>query len=250
MGNFEFLKNKWEELAKLGELAEQYLYSDTNTCFLKMGLLAEHIVEYMLAYDGIPQPEYDNTHANRINLLRRNDLLPREIDNILYVLRKTRNDAAHNGMESFDKAKDNLELTYDLASWFMQTYGDYSYEPKAYVMPKNVTVNIAELEEKSKEQEACIEGLKKQIEELQKSGKASSERKDKAYAYAKKYPLSEHDTRMIIDKQLREVGWEADTDNLRQSKGIKPQKGRNIAIAEWKTDSAVGKKDLLIMLFL
>ena len=45
MGNFEFLKNKWEELAKLGELAEQYLYSDTNTCFLKMGLLAEHIVE-------------------------------------------------------------------------------------------------------------------------------------------------------------------------------------------------------------
>ena len=30
MGNFEFLKNKWEELAKLGELAEQYLYSDTN----------------------------------------------------------------------------------------------------------------------------------------------------------------------------------------------------------------------------
>lgn len=242
MGNFEFLKNKWEELAKLGELAEQYLYSDTNTCFLKMGLLAEHIVEYMLAYDGIPQPEYDNTHANRINLLRRNDLLPREIDNILYVLRKTRNDAAHNGMESFDKAKDNLELTYDLASWFMQTYGDYSYEPKAYVMPKNVTVNIAELEEKSKEQEACIEGLKKQIEELQKSGKASSERKDKAYAYAKKYPLSEHDTRMIIDKQLREVGWEADTDNLRQSKGTKPQKGRNIAIAEWKTDSAVGKK--------
>lgn len=72
----------------MGELAEQYLYSDTNTCFLKMGLLAEHIVEYMLAYDGIPQPEYDNTHANRINLLRRNDLLPREIDNILYVLRK------------------------------------------------------------------------------------------------------------------------------------------------------------------
>ena len=114
MGNFEFLKNKWEELAKLGELAEQYLYSDTNTCFLKMGLLAEHIVEYMLAYDGIPQPEYDNTHANRINLLRRNDLLPREIDNILYVLRKTRNDAAHNGMESFDKAKDNLEKNIPL----------------------------------------------------------------------------------------------------------------------------------------
>lgn len=234
MGNFTFLKDKWPEMAKMGELAEQYLYSDTNTCFLKMGLLAEHIVKYMLAYDGIPQPEYDNTHANRINLLRRNDLLPMEIDNILFVLRKTRNDAAHNGMESFDKAKDNLELSYDLASWFMQTYGDYTYEPVDYVIPKNISVDIAELEDKNKEQEVFIE-------ELQKSGKASSERKDKAYVNAKKYPLSEHDTRMIIDKQLREVGWEADTDNLKQSKGIKPEKGRNLAIAEWKTDSAVGK---------
>ena len=234
MGNFTFMKDKWPEMAKMGELAEQYLYSDTNTCFLKMGLLAEHIVKYMLAYDGIPQPEYDNTHANRINLLRRNDLLPMEIDNILFVLRKTRNDAAHNGMESFDKAKDNLELSYDLASWFMQTYGDYTYEPVDYVIPKNISVDIAELEDKNKEQEVFIE-------ELQKSGKASSERKDKAYVNAKKYPLSEHDTRMIIDKQLREVGWEADTDNLKQSKGIKPEKGRNLAIAEWKTDSAVGK---------
>lgn len=241
MGNFTFLKNKWPEMAKMGELAEQYLYSDTNTCFLKMGLLAEHIVKYMLAYDGIPQPQYDNTHANRINLLKRNDLLPREIDNILFVLRKTRNDAAHNGMESLDKAKDNLELSYDLASWFMQTYGDYTYEPVAYVIPKNISVDISELEDKNKEQEVFIEGLQKQLEELQKSGKASSERKDKAYVNAKKYPLSEHDTRMIIDKQLREVGWEADTDNLKQSKGVKPEKGRNLAIAEWKTDSTVGK---------
>lgn len=46
---------------------------------------------------------------------------------------------------------------------------------------------------------------------------------------------------MLIDKQLREVGWEADTDNLRQSKGVKPEKGRNIAIAEWQTNSSVGK---------
>ncbi len=80
MSNFDFLKNKWDELAKTGELAEQYLYTDTNTCFIKMGMLAEHIVEYMLAYDGISEPEYDNTHANRIRLLKRNDLLPREIN--------------------------------------------------------------------------------------------------------------------------------------------------------------------------
>ena len=49
--------------------------------------------------------------------------------------------------------------------------------------------------------------------------------------------LNEADTRKIIDEQLRKVGWEADSDNLRYSKGTRPQKGRNIAVAEWQTDS-------------
>ncbi len=49
--------------------------------------------------------------------------------------------------------------------------------------------------------------------------------------------LNEDDTRKIIDEQLRKVGWEADSDNLRYSKGTRPKKGRNIAVAEWQTDS-------------
>ena len=49
--------------------------------------------------------------------------------------------------------------------------------------------------------------------------------------------LNEADTRKIIDEQLRQVGWEADSDNLRYSRGTRPQKGRNIAVAEWQTDS-------------
>ena len=53
------------------------------------------MVKYMLAYDGIAEPEYENTHANRINLLKRNDLLPVDISNILFILRKARNLATH-----------------------------------------------------------------------------------------------------------------------------------------------------------
>ena len=49
--------------------------------------------------------------------------------------------------------------------------------------------------------------------------------------------LNETETRKIIDEQLRQVGWEADSDNLRYSRGTRPQKGRNIAVAEWQTDS-------------
>ena len=48
--------------------------------------------------------------------------------------------------------------------------------------------------------------------------------------------LDEADTRRIIDAQLRQAGWDADTQTLRYSKGTRPQRGRNMAIAEWPCD--------------
>ncbi|QDS91824.1 Type-1 restriction enzyme R protein [Roseimaritima multifibrata] len=49
--------------------------------------------------------------------------------------------------------------------------------------------------------------------------------------------LSEADTRELIDIQLREAGWIVDSKNLRYSKGTRPQKNKNTAIAEWPTSS-------------
>lgn len=47
--------------------------------------------------------------------------------------------------------------------------------------------------------------------------------------------LDETATRALIDQQLRDVGWEADTQTLRHRLGARPAKGRNVAIAEWPT---------------
>ncbi|WP_426991835.1 type I restriction-modification system endonuclease [Methylomonas sp. CM2] len=49
--------------------------------------------------------------------------------------------------------------------------------------------------------------------------------------------LNEAETRVLIDQQLIEAGWEADTVNLRFSKGARPIPNANRAIAEWPTDS-------------
>ena len=49
--------------------------------------------------------------------------------------------------------------------------------------------------------------------------------------------LDEQSTRALIDQQLRERGWEADTSKIKASSGVKPAKGRNLAIAEWPTKS-------------
>lgn len=49
--------------------------------------------------------------------------------------------------------------------------------------------------------------------------------------------LNEAETRLLIDQQLIEAGWEADSANLRFSKGARPLANANRAIAEWPTDS-------------
>lgn len=47
--------------------------------------------------------------------------------------------------------------------------------------------------------------------------------------------LSEELTRIIIDNQLNEAGWEADSQELTWQKGARPEKGSYRAIAEWPT---------------
>lgn len=49
--------------------------------------------------------------------------------------------------------------------------------------------------------------------------------------------LDEADTRKLIDQQLREVGWTVDSARLTFGKGTRPEKGKNLAIAEWPTSS-------------
>lgn len=47
--------------------------------------------------------------------------------------------------------------------------------------------------------------------------------------------LNEELTRLLIDQQLNEAGWQADTQALTHGKGARPEKGKNLAIAEWPT---------------
>lgn len=88
--NFEFLKDNFPVLANFGELAEKYLYSDSNSCLMKLGMIGETIVNLIFTYDRIPLP-HDNTAVKRIDTLFREGMLPRDLVNILHALRKIRN---------------------------------------------------------------------------------------------------------------------------------------------------------------
>ncbi len=65
-----------------------------------------------------------------------------------------------------------------------------------------------------------------------------------------KIDLDEAATRELIDQQLRDSGWEADTKTLRYSAGTRPAKGRNLAIAEWPTASGPADYALFVGLTL
>ena len=49
--------------------------------------------------------------------------------------------------------------------------------------------------------------------------------------------LNEAETRVLIDQQLSEAGWQVDSVNLKFYKGARPVPNENRAIAEWPTDS-------------
>ena len=149
MSNFDFLKQKFPVLANLGDLAEKYLYTDPNSCLIKLGMIGETVVNLIFEYDNIKKPTEDKA-VNRINILIREGYIDEQLKNILHALRKARNKAVH---ENYEKPCGLLlEFAYVLSEWFMQTYGDYRYEHRPFILPKKEDIYYTNIEENELQQ--------------------------------------------------------------------------------------------------
>lgn len=91
----------------------------------------------------------------------------------------------------------------------------------------------------AEETEAEKAAFAKELEALRRSqpAAAAAQNVQRAARAAQGVSLDEDATRRLIDQQLRDAGWEADTETLRYSKGTRPETGRTLAIAEWPTES-------------
>lgn len=209
---------------------------------MKLGMIGESIVNLMFTYDRIRLP-YENTAVTRIDTLQREGLLSRDLVDILHALRKARNKAVHENYDSVADCKVLLEMAYSLCEWFMQTYGDWNYQHHEFVMPSLASRKAVVTRAEKTAEEKQAEKLSKQAEEKAAAARkiSKAERQQQASKMASQRPKSEAETRYIIDEQLRQVGWEADTENLRYASGTRPEKGHNKAIAEWPTDSTVSR---------
>ena len=201
-------------------------------------MIGETVVNLMFTYDRITLPA-ENTAVNRIVVLFREGLLTQDLVDILHALRKVRNKAVHENYASVADGKVLLQMAHSLCEWFMQTYGDWNYKNKPFILPADLPVEASTDTGAEQEHE---KQLSKEAEEKAAASDsvAKEKRRQQAAKAASQRQKTEAETRYMIDQQLRQVGWEADTENLRFSKGTRPVKGRNLAIAEWPTDSTVG----------
>lgn len=238
--NFAFLQNDFPVLANFGRLAENYCYSDANSCLMKLGMIGETIVNLIFTYDRLQMPG-DNSAVNRIAVLMREGLVTPDLVDILHALRKTRNKAVHENYASVEDCKTFLPMTHSLCEWFMQTYGNWNYEHEDFRLPMESAEGPVSNRQKEEKQEAKLLDKAEKTAAAAPAVEAETRKKQANYAAGRRQK-SEAETRYMIDEQLRKVGWEADTERLRYAKGTRPEKGHNLAIAEWPTDSKVGNR--------
>lgn len=88
----------------------------------------------------------------------------------------------------------------------------------------------AELKKAKQDFDAQLKAVQAQLDEQKAQQFKASTKKAST-----QFSPNEELTRILIDQQLINAGWEADTQELTYAKGGRPEKGKNKAISEWPT---------------
>jgi type I restriction enzyme R subunit len=237
--NFHFLEKDYPILWNIGQTAEYNLFCDPVVTIFKVRMLGEKITELIFEEHYLEFP-LDNTFHNRLKTLQYESILPTSVLDLFFTIKGKGNQAVHGNKGTVDDAKSVLFSAFKLSKWFYQTYGSTNIDNVRFSPPKNLDTRHAlhvlsgefsELEKKYnalfKEREIKEQPQEEKIEILKRSEKA-----------ALKLDWDEKETRKLIDKQLRDAGWEVETGVLDYKKNkTLPEKGRNIAISEWPVGS-------------
>lgn len=149
-----------------------------------------------------------------------------------------------------ESANEQLESNQQLNQLIEQEKTEYealahAMDEESRALSKQAEQQEARLAQQRQEYETRIQALQQQLAEQgdqQRSEQKTELRKSTQSATAQ-ITLTEELTRILIDQQLQEAGWQADTQELDYHKGARPQKGKNMAIAEWPTRVMVNGKN-------
>lgn len=231
--NFDNYPEEYSAIATVGKQSESIIYQAPRIAVQGFRSLVEAITKEIVELDNIYVD--GDRQVDRIRALRAaGGDYPQEITYAMNVVRKIGNEITHNSSADINIANALRvdKKAFLISKWFLEAYSavplpEYS-KPENPIQSSNE--RVSELEQELKEQTAKLELLKTQRKELTVEEKAK--RRSRSLQFAKAHPLTEDETRELIDQQLRDAGWEADTKKI-TFKNSKPEKGHNKAIAEW-----------------
>lgn len=236
--NFSFLQKEFALLHNLAAAAEYNLYTDPVGALVKLRQFGEKLTEFVFEthqFDGLAEP---NFHA-KIKVLEEENIFQSNIASLVHNIKHRGNIATHQVRGAVDDAKTILFSAFKLAKWFYQSYSEENADiaDLKFSPPQNLDARHAlnELEKQYASLEARFNKLLAEKEATELPEEKEAEIMERSAKSSKKIDLNEAETRELIDSQLRVAGWEVDsiTLNYKLHKTL-PQKGKNMAIAEWK----------------
>lgn len=146
-------------------------------------------------------------------------------------------------------SRQQLESNQQLAELLAREKDEYAtlaeqMDEEARTYEQLALEHEAQLEQTRAEFEARLQALQQQLDS---QPQAAQQVMHKTQQASSQFDLNEDLTRILIDQQLKDAGWEADSLELTWSKGARPEKGKNKAIAEWPTSKP--KEDADYVLF-
>ncbi|MDK9706389.1 MAG: type I restriction-modification system endonuclease [Desulforhopalus sp.] len=158
-----------------------------------------------------------------------------QLRNLQAEIAKLRND--------LQKANIDLDSSQQLNELIAQEKDEYqvlalTMDSEARALSQQAAAHETALSKQQQDYETRITTLQAQLatqdDQAQKAHRQQLNHNTKAAT--QHIVLDEALTRILIDLQLIEAGWQADSEALTFKNGTRPEKGKNIAIAEWPTE--------------
>jgi type I restriction enzyme R subunit len=256
--NFEFLREKWPELASLGGFAEAYAQTDPSSALVKLRLFAENLTKDIYSDLRLPKPE----QASFVDLLNNQSfaaLTPKVVLDKLHALRIHGNKAAHGEIALATNALWLLQEAFDLGRWFFIQFGKgVATSIPTYTQPDPSTSDVTKGQLKREKrkaleafaaQEAQMEVLLLELEAARQVAASAEKNAEELQALASSgnatanlLEFDEATTRSrIIDSLLATAGW-----NVAQGGASTSEVGKEVKIPHQPTASGVGYGDYVL----
>jgi len=256
--NFEFLRDKWPELASFGGFAEQYAWPDPESALVKLRSYIESMIHRFYDENHISKPIPDSLFEI-LNADNFKKAVPDVILNALHNIRIAGNKAAHGELSARFNVMDLLKDAFHLGCWFFIINGGRQDNWPSYSQPEKSS-SIQETAEVPKEQKQAIQEklaakeieMQALVDELEKArSKTVAAQKEveelEALLHAGKTAadvlgFDESATRKrLIDAELASAGWDVGANGSNTSEVTQEEQ-----VLHQPTNTGVGYADYVL----